>query len=392
MPFKFLRAVIKGAPFRPSDDLTPDAGRSHTALLTKQHLVGPNPGELKMFAYAPPHLPAHAPLVVILHGCSQTAAGYDAGSGWTILARELGFAVLAPQQISANNANTCFNWFEPGDGARDHGEAASIRAMIDQMVRAHRIDPAHIFITGLSAGGAMTAAMLAAYPEIFAGGAIIAGLAVGSASNIPEAFRTMRRAPENSARQWGDLVRHASAHGARNQTTWPRVSIWQGDADTIVHPGNGEELARQWTNVHGLTPSSLAVTLGENFQRRAWIGKDGRVAVELIEVAGMGHGVPVGDPSADPYGRQGAYFLNAGLSSTARIASFFGFKVRAAFAAADRRRHKTATSPAGFSCQPHSGAMPGNFGAGLGGGLSGVTDSVQSVITKSLKAAGLMKG
>lgn len=128
------------------------------------------------------------------------------------------------------------------------------------------------------------------------------------------------------------------------------------------------------------------MTLGENFQHRAWSGKDGRVAVELIEVAGMGHGVPVGNPSADPYGWQGPYFLNAGLSSTARIAFFWGFKVRVAIAAADRRRDKTAASPAGFSWQPRSGEMPGSVG------LRGVTGGVQSVIAKSLKAAGLLKG
>jgi poly(hydroxyalkanoate) depolymerase family esterase len=378
MRLKGFRILSKGAKPRPANIFRRrSAGGSAASKLVEHRVAGANPGALQMFAYAPDGLPSKAALVVLLHGCGQTAAGYDQGTGWTKLADELGFAVLAPQQVASNNANTCFNWFEPGDSTRDHGEAASIHAMILQCVREHDLDPAQIYVTGLSAGGAMTAAMLAAYPEIFAGGAIIAGLPAGSASNIPEAFRAMHHAPEKSAQEWGDLVRHASAHRGPNPTKWPRVSIWQGDADTIVAPGNGEALALQWTGLHHLAFASGAVTQGENFRRRAWSGKDGRVAVELIEIAGMGHGVPVGDASVDRYGRQGAYFLDAGLSSTARIASFWGFKVPKAVASAERRTGAPASSFAGF--QLPSGAAPDLLGG------------VQSVIRKSLKAAGLMK-
>jgi len=134
---------------------------------------GENPGALRMFAYVPPSLPQKAPLVVILHGCGQSAADYARGAGWITLADELGFAVLAPEQVRANNMNVCFNWFQPGDTARGQGEAASIRQMVERITSDHRLDHARIFITGLSAGGAITAALLAAYPEIFAGGASV---------------------------------------------------------------------------------------------------------------------------------------------------------------------------------------------------------------------------
>ena len=115
-------------------------------------------------------------LVVVLHGCGQTAAGYDFGTGWSTLAKRYGFALLMPEQQGSNNANTCFNWFNQGDVARGRGEAASIRQMIARMVADQKIDLHRIYITGLSAGGAMTSAMLAVYPEVFAGGAIVAGL------------------------------------------------------------------------------------------------------------------------------------------------------------------------------------------------------------------------
>jgi len=111
-----------------------------------------NPGNLIGRFYVPEDLAAGAPLVVVLHGCTQNAAAYDHGSGWSRLADKNGFALLFPEQQRANNSNLCFNWFEPGDTARDQGEAASIRAMIAAMVEAHGIDERRIFVTGLSAG------------------------------------------------------------------------------------------------------------------------------------------------------------------------------------------------------------------------------------------------
>ena len=133
--------------------------------------------------YLPENLPEGAPLVVVLHGCTQSAAGYDRGSGWSQLADQAGFALLFAEQQRANNPNLCFNWFLPTDTKRNFGEALSIRQMIETLVLAHGLDRKRIFVTGLSAGGAMASVMLATYPEVFAGGAIIAGLPYGSAND-----------------------------------------------------------------------------------------------------------------------------------------------------------------------------------------------------------------
>ena len=101
---------------------------------------GSNPGALRMLSFVPEQLPGGAGLVVVLHGCGQTAAGYDLGAGWSTLAQRYGFALLMPEQQASNNANTCFNWFAPEDAARGQGEACSIRQMIARIVVDHKLD------------------------------------------------------------------------------------------------------------------------------------------------------------------------------------------------------------------------------------------------------------
>jgi poly(3-hydroxybutyrate) depolymerase len=156
---------------------------------------GSNPGALRMFAFVPEQLPRAPALVVVLHGCGQTAAGYDLGAGWSTLAKRYGFALLMPEQQGSNNAHTCFNWFNPEDTTRDLGEARSIRQMIARMVGEHKIDPRRIYVTGLSAGGAMTTVMLATYPDVFAGGAVIAAVAIALGDGIGRSRAESFKAP-----------------------------------------------------------------------------------------------------------------------------------------------------------------------------------------------------
>ncbi len=280
---------------------------------------GTNPGALRMFLYVPPSLPENAPLVVILHGCTQNAAVYDRGAGWSELASRAGFAVLAPEQSRENNVNGCFNWFRAADTTRD-GEAASIRQMIERAIASHDLDRGRVFITGLSAGGAMTAAMLGAYPEVFAGGAIIAGLPVGAAGSLPEALNSMRQAPNHSPGEWSARVRRKSNHAG----PWPRLSIWHGDADTIVHSSNSDALIAQWTDLHGLGAHATNDVSMDNHRHRTWKDEDGGVLVEAFTIAGAGHGTPFDGSAGNRIGAPGPYFLDVGISSTIRIAAFWG--------------------------------------------------------------------
>ncbi len=299
------------------------AGLGHAfsqSRLRRQLSFGPNPGNLKMYVYRPEALAGVAPLLVMLHGCRQTAPGYDHGAGWSALAARFGFILLAPEQSRANNINRCFNWFLPDDATRDHGEAASIRQMIATAVHQFHANPARIYITGLSAGGAMANAMLATYPEIFAGGALIAGLPYGIALDAKEALATMRSAPALSARALGDRVRQASSH----QGPRPRLTLWHGDADRTVDVSNLEAILAQWRDVHGLADDPRQETIGL-VRRRAWMDRSGRPVIEANVVNGLAHGAPIHAQDSTGVGDAGAPFiLDAGVSSSLKIAEFFG--------------------------------------------------------------------
>jgi poly(hydroxyalkanoate) depolymerase family esterase len=331
-----------------------------------------NPGNLRARCYVPEGLARSAPLLVVLHGCTQDAAGYDQGAGWSRLADRHGFALLYPEQKRENNPNLCFNWYQASDARRGRGEAASIAGMIEAMRAAHGIDPERVFVTGLSAGGAMAAVMLSTYPELFAGGAIIAGMAFGCASNLSEAFELMAgRGPTDPALLAGK-VRAASPH----RGAWPRISIWQGSADRIVAPANADALLAQWTGLHDLAPMPDRVETVDGHPRRVWLGGDGAELVEHYEVRNMAHGTPLMPGTGEgESGEARPHMLDVGLSSTDRIAAFLGI----APAVAARSRERAAAPP-----RPSAGTRPAATASAPAGGI-------QKTIEDALRSAGLMK-
>lgn len=289
--------------------------------LTEMRGFGSNPGNLRMFAFVPAKLQQPRALVVVLHGCGQTAASYDHGAGWSTLARHYGFALLLPQQQTSNNANGCFNWFNRDDIVRGRGEACSIRQMVARMVRDYAIDPRRVFVTGLSAGGAMASAMLATHPDVFAAGAIIAGLPFGVAGNFREALTVMRSGSGRTASALGDLVRNASKH----RGPWPKVSVWHGSADRTVNPGNADEITKQWLDVHQLPEAPMSEGVVDGHPHQVWWNADGQTVIESYTINDMAHGTPLGRGHDDRrYGKEGAFLLEAGISSSYHIAKFFG--------------------------------------------------------------------
>ncbi|MEY4966459.1 MAG: hypothetical protein RL274_2042, partial [Pseudomonadota bacterium] len=332
----------------------------------------PNPGNLRMFSHVPPGLKPGAPLVVVLHGCGQTAAGYDAGTGWSQLGASAGFAVLAAEQKAVNNPNTCFDWFNPADIARGQGEVASIAAMIEQMVNDHELDRKRIFITGLSAGGAMTAAMLATYPEIFAGGAIIAGLPFGAAANVRDALDSMRSAPLKTPEEWGALVRSASPY----KGPWPKISIWHGDLDHTVNLNNAQAIVAQWADLHALALTDAKQEKVDGATRLRWGDR-----LEVYTIAGLGHGTPI---DARDVGTPAPFILQAGISSTTHIAQFWGLLAKPVA--------KPNPAPIRIVPPPKQSALPEIEAALMPPERRASTGaSAENIILRALKAAGLIR-
>jgi len=237
---------------------------------------------------------------------------------------------------------------------------------VAQMLTVHGLDASRTFVTGLSAGGAMASVMLAAYPDVFAAGAIIAGLPYGCADNLGEALGTMGRPPHSGGPALGRAVREASPH----RGPWPRVSVWHGSADRLVVPANGAAVVEQWRDVHGLPATPDRTEMADGYPHRMWTGPSGRLLVEEYVVTGMAHGTPLRPGREEGQsGQAGAHMLDVGLSSTDRIAAFFGIapEPAARLAPADVR--------------PSAPDEP----------LSSPANDSGSVIENALRAAGLMR-
>jgi poly(hydroxyalkanoate) depolymerase family esterase len=283
------------------------------------------------------------------------------------LAEDYGFALLFPEQRRANNPNLCFNWFNPEDIRRDHGEVFSIRQMIAKVVAEYGIDGRRVFVTGLSAGGAMAAAVLATYPEVFTGGAIIAGLPYASAATIPEAFDRMRGHGGPTGKELELRLRNASGH----KGPWPTLSLWQGTADRTVVPSNADAIVEQWRNIHGVDISPGRVEDIGRHQRKVWTDAHGVDVIELYAIAGMGHGTPLDVGTG--YGTSGPFMLDVGISSTVEIARSWGL-------VPSFEKRLVAKSSA---AQPENATAPFAAESDRGG--------IQKVIEDALRSAGLLR-
>lgn len=311
----------------------------HAAGLTPVENFGANPAGIKMYKYVPAQMTAPAPLVVSLHGCKQDAETY-ANAGWIQLADQWKFYLVFPEQNVLNNGYSCWNWFQADNIQRGHGEIASIMAMIEKMQADHAIDERRIYVEGLSAGGYMAAALLASYPDVFAGGATNAG---GSAfCAMTEHYywdyfgwwylyasgiysKNCMDGRDKSPAAWGDLVRDEGYRGFSGH--WPKISIWHGSADDTVYMINQQELVDQWTHVHGIDQvPDQEENLGPNANiiHTEYQNTEGKVLVETWLIPGMAHGTPIAVDAEHSCGVAGNYILDAGICAVRRIGHFWG--------------------------------------------------------------------
>jgi poly(hydroxyalkanoate) depolymerase family esterase len=267
------------------------------------------------------------PLVVALHGCTQTAATFAAGALLDPEADRHGFVVAYPEQTREHNPQGCWNWFAGEHQTRAGGEPAFI-ARAARAVAAGgadwTIDPGRIFVVGMSAGGAMAGILAATHPDLFAGLAVHSGLAFGAARTLPAALQAMARGGPDPA------ALAQAAHRAMGAEARPVPTlVVHGTDDTVVHPHNGEHVARQWLATNRLAVGDTrpgsdgpdAVVRDDAagrlpVVRRTWTDRSGRPLVEHHAVEGLGHAWSGG-------ARGGSYTDPRGPSASAAIWDFF---------------------------------------------------------------------
>jgi poly(hydroxyalkanoate) depolymerase family esterase len=310
--------------------------RTASGLLSDVTDFGTNPGELHMRKYVPDDMPADAPVLFAFHACSQIteqpAPYYNAyvHAGWTELADEWKFYVVFPAQDSANNGLNCFNWAgeygDPTNLMRGEGENESVRQMLEKMAADHSIDPARVYLAGFSGGGAMVSLMMATWPELFAGGAISAGIPYDCTTTFTQVTTCLSPGIDRTASDWGDRVR--SAYPGYSGP-YPKVSVWHGANDTTVARRNQTELLEQWTDVHGIDLTPEVSDTIDGHPHEEYRNAAGQTLVESYTIGGMGHGTPyqpsAGCGSTVPVGKQGgSYFFDVGICQSRRIGEYFG--------------------------------------------------------------------
>lgn len=308
-------ALLLLAALLPIASCAPDA-------FVEVHDFGDNPGALRMFEHVPTaEVDGERALVVFLHGCNQT---HDAArtAGLVRIADERGVHVVAPEQGAFNNGNVCFNWFDRADTGRDSGEAASIRAMIGRSVDVHAIDATRIFVAGLSAGAAMVSSLLAAYPDVFAAGAALAGGPAGCARSVLDAPSCMSDPPSLSGDEWAERVRDIAPDGAE-RTAWPRLLAMHGAEDAVVSPSCTDATVAQWAALHGIDASEPAITetIPAGVPGNATRDVFGDGEVERILIDNLGHALPI-DPTSG-CGEDAPFQEDIELCAVDFIAQFF---------------------------------------------------------------------
>jgi poly(hydroxyalkanoate) depolymerase family esterase len=240
------------------------------------------------------------PLVVMLHGCTQDPDDFAAGTGMNDAALSHGFFVLYPAQSQQANPQRCWNWFKHNHQARGHGEPELLAGMTRDVMARYAIDPARVYVAGLSAGGAMAAILGDAYPDLFAAVGVHSGLATGIAKDLPSALGAMKGSG-------------AKPDGAASGV--PTI-VFHGDADATVHPGNGDHvIAASTGTIHGEIEKGTS-SGGRSYTRRVHRNANGEVVAEHWLVHGARHAWSGGSA-------KGSYTDPRGPDASAEMVDFF---------------------------------------------------------------------
>jgi len=270
-------------------------------------------GALDYKLYIPAQLKgSKAPLLLMLHGCTQSPDDFALGTRMNRLAREQGYVVAYPQQSTARNQNRCWNWFQGSDQQRGHGEPAMLAALTRHLVAQHGLDERRVYVAGLSAGGAMAAVLASTHPDVYAAIGVHSGLPIGLASDMPSAFAAMRTGQSKTPRR--------AVESAKIPV--PAI-VFHGDADKTVHPRNGVGVIAQSLGAVGASDGGRFTTKAENgvadggrrYTRTLHL-QDGKVSAEHWVIHGAAHAWSGGDSA-------GSYTDPTGPDASAQMLQFF---------------------------------------------------------------------
>jgi poly(hydroxyalkanoate) depolymerase family esterase len=252
------------------------------------------------------------PLIVMLHGCTQSSDDFATGTRMNELSEEHTFLVAYPAQAGNANMQKCWNWFQAAHQQRGRGEPSLIAGITRQVVEEFEVAEGRVYVAGMSAGGAMAAIMGATYPDLYAAVGVHSGLAPRSAHDISSAFTAMR--------QGGPVVAHKDILSEGYQEVLPTI-IFHGDGDTTVHPRNGDRLLVHLSRgANGSSPRVMTrqgqVPGGYEYTRFTYRDAEGRDLVERWSVHGLGHAWSGGS-------YPGSYTDPRGPDASAEIVRFF---------------------------------------------------------------------
>jgi poly(hydroxyalkanoate) depolymerase family esterase len=217
--------------------------------------------------------------VVALHGCTQTASDFAAGTRFDSVAERAGVYVIYPEQSVMHNPNRCWNWFAQAHQRRDAGEPAEILALVETTIAKHPIDPSRVFVAGLSAGGAMAAILAEQAPDVFSAVGVMAGVALHASHDLSSARAAMH----------GDVPVPAPIGVGARAYQRLRATVWTGDHDHTVAPSNALSLARQFLDLAGIADAAIEADERPGAEITRWRDKSGAVRVEAWRVRRMGH-------------------------------------------------------------------------------------------------------
>ena len=297
---------------RPSPIPTPAAMPEGARFLaaTFSNPAGSRPYKLYVPSGYRPGQPV--PLLIMLHGCTQSPDDFAAGTRMNAAAEEHTCLVAYPGQTSSANMHKCWNWFSEGDQQRDQGEPSLIAGITREVMRDYSVDPRRVYVAGLSAGGAAAAIMGHAYPDLYAAIGVHSGLACGAASDMPSAFAAMQRGSGGSA--------HRAAGASRSGARLPVVPtiVFHGDRDTTVNLRNGDAVVAQSAQAATLSTQveQGQVPSGHAFTRTLNTDANGQSVAEQWVVHGAGHAWFGGCPA-------GSYTDPRGPDATREMLRFF---------------------------------------------------------------------